>query len=226
MAKKNEFKNQDQELENVNEALSSSAQWIEDHSNLLTWIITAIVVVVLGVMALNNYVIKPKAVEASNENAKAVVYFAAGDFDKALNGDGAECMGFEAIASDYHCFQAGKLAALYAGICYFQQGDYEAATKWIRKFSANDELINPAASMLLGDAYVYMEELDKAAKAFEMAAKSENELIAPMSLKKAGLVYLEKGNKKAAKNAFQTIKKYYPQSQEAQDIEKYIAIAE
>ena len=69
-------------------------------------------------------------------------------------------------------------------------------------------------------------ELGKAAKAFETAAKSENELIAPMSLKKAGLVYLEMDNKKAAKNAFQTIKNHYPQSQEAQDIDKYIAIAE
>lgn len=226
MAKKNEFKKQDEGLENVNEALSSSAQWIEDHSNLLTWIITAIVVVILGVIALNNYVIKPKAIEASNENAKAVVYFAAGDYEKALNGDDAECIGFEAIASEYHFYQAGKLAALYTGICYFQQGDYESAAKWISKFSANDDLIDPAASMLLGDAYVYMEDLSKAAKAFETAAKSTNELIAPISLKKAGLVYLEMGNKKAAQSAFQTIKSLYPQSQEAQDIDKYIALAE
>ena len=46
-----------------------------------------------------------------------------------------------------------------------------------------------------------------------------------MSLKKAGFVYLEQGNKKAAKKAFETIKNDYPTSVEAQDIEKYIAIA-
>ena len=57
------------------------------------------------------------------------------------------------------------------------------------------------------------------------AAKSGNDLIAPMSLKKAGFVYLEQGNKKAAKKAFETIKNDYPTSVEAQDIEKYIAIA-
>ena len=79
---------------------------------------------------------------------------------------------------------------------------------------------------LLGDAYVQMDDYAKAVKAFESAAKSGNDIIAPMSLKKAGLVYLELGNKAAAKKAFETIKSDYPASTEAQDIEKYIAIAE
>ena len=187
---------------------------------------TIIVAVVVGVLALNTYVIKPKAVEVSNENAKAVTYFMQGDWEKALNGDDAECIGFQAIADEYKCYQGGKLAALYAGICYYQLGQYEDAAAYLSKFSANDLNIDPAASQLLGDAYVQMEEYDNAAKAFEAAAKSGNDLIAPMSLKKAGLVYLELGNKAAAKKAFETIKADYPASTEAQDIDKYIAVAE
>ena len=80
--------------------------------------------------------------------------------------------------------------------------------------------------MLLGDAYVQMDELDKAAKAYNHAIASENELIAPLALKKLGIVFLEKGDKKAAKKAFEQIRDYYAQSAEAQDIDKYIAIAE
>jgi tetratricopeptide (TPR) repeat protein len=118
------------------------------------------------------------------------------------------------------------LAALYAGICYYQLGQYEDAAVYLAKFSANDLSVEPAALQLLGDAYVQLEEYGKAAKAFEAAAKSGNDLIAPMSLKKAGFVYLEMGNKVAAKKAFETIKADYPASVEAQDIEKYIAIAE
>ena len=68
------------------------------------------------------------------------------------------------------------------------------------------------------------DELDKAAKAFETAAKSGNELIAPMSLKKLGFVQMELGNKAAANKAFQAIKSDYPASQEAQDIDKYIEL--
>ena len=225
MAKKKVTK-EDQNLENVQEALNTTSAWIEKNQNKLTWAVTIIVAVVVGVLALNTYVIKPKAVEVSNEYAKAVTYFMQGDWEKALNGDDAECIGFQAIADEYKCYQGGMLAALYAGICYYQLGQYEDAAAYLSKFSANDLNIDPAASQLLGDAYVQMEEYDNAAKAFEAAAKSGNDLIAPMSLKKAGLVYLELGNKAAAKKAFETIKADYPASTEAQDIDKYIAVAE
>lgn len=225
MAKKKQTV-EDQNLENVQEALNTTSVWIEKNQNKLTWAVTIIVAIVVGVLALNTYVIKPKAVEVSNENAKAVTYFMQGDWEKALNGDDAECLGFQAIADEYKCYQGGKLAALYAGICYYQMEQYEDAAAYLSKFSANDLTIEPAALQLLGDAYVQMEEYAKAVKAFEAAAKSGNDLIAPMSLKKAGLVYLELNNKAAAKKAFETIKAEYPASTEAQDIEKYTAIAE
>ena len=225
MARKKVTK-EDQNLENVQEALNTTSAWIEKNQNKLTWAVTIIVAVVVGVLALNTYVIKPKAVEVSNENAKAVTYFMQGDWEKALNGDDAECIGFQAIADEYKMYQGGKLAALYAGVCYYQLGQYEDAAAYLSKFSANDLTIEPAALQLLGDAYVQMEEYDKAAKAFEAAAKSGNDLIAPMSLMKAGKVYLELGNNAAAKKAFETVKAQYPTSAEAQDADKYIAIAE
>ncbi len=225
MAKKKQTV-EDQNLENVQEALNTTSAWIEKNQNKLTWAVTIIVAIVVGVLALNTYVIKPKAVEVSNENAKAVTYFMQGDWEKALNGDDAECIGFQSIADEYKCYQGGKLAALYAGICYYQLGQYEDAAAYLSKFSADDLTIEPAALQLLGDAYVQLEEYGKAAKAFEAAAKSGNDIIAPMSLKKAGFVHLELGNKVAAKKAFETIKADYPASTEAQDIEKYIAIAE
>ena len=217
---------EDQNLENVQEALNTTSAWIEKNQNKLTWAVTVVVVLVVGVLALNTYVIKPKAVEVNNENAKAVTYFMQGNWEAALNGDDADCIGFQAIADEYKFYQSGKLAALYAGVCYYQLGQYEDAAAYLSKFSANDLTIEPAALQLLGDAYVQLEEYGKAAKAFEAAAKSGNNLIAPMSLKKAGFVYLEMGNKAAAKKAFETIKADYPASVEAQDVEKYIAIAE
>ena len=223
--KKEEFVKQDEQLQEVNEALTGAGKWIEDNANLLTWIVCGIAVVVMGIIAINQYIIKPKALEASNENAKAVVYFMAGDYDKALKGDEAECIGFEAIADEYHN-QQGELAALYAGICYYEKGEYETAAEYLKKFSADDLNIDPAAKQLLGDAYVELGEYGKAAKAFESAAQSGNDIIAPMSLKKAGIVYLHEGEKAKALKAFKAIKADYPQSTEAQDIDKYIEVAE
>ena len=224
--KKEEFVKEDEQLQEVNEALTGAGKWIEDNANLISWIICGIAVVVCGIIAINNYIIKPHALEASNENAKAVVYFMAGDFDKALNGDDAECIGFEAIADEYKFYQQGKLAALYAGICYFEKGEYEEAAHYLKKFDADDLNIDPAAHQLLGDAYVELGEYGKAVKAFEAAAESDNEMIAPMSLKKAGIVYLHEGQNAKALKAFKAIKENYPTSAEAQDIDKYIAVVE
>lgn len=224
--KKEEFVKQDEQLQEVNEALTGAGKWIEENASLLSWIVAGIAAVVIGVIAINQYIIKPKALEASNENAKAVVYFMNGDFDKALLGDDAECIGFEAIADEYSLYQQGKLAALYAGICYYEKGEFEDAAKYLKKFSADDLTIEPAARQLLGDAYVELGEYGKAAKAFESAARTDNDIIAPMSLKKAGLVYLHEGQNAKAKKCFERIKADFPASQEAQDIDKYIAIAE
>ena len=225
MAKNNQ-KKQDENLENVQEALSASGQWIEKNQNALTWCITVIVVIVCGFIALNTYVWKPKAAEAQDETAKAVVYFSQNQWEQALNGDENDCIGFAEIADKYSHYQAGKLAALYAGICNYKLGNYEDAADYLKEFEADDLNIDPAAHVLLGDAYVQLDELDKAVKAYNHAIESENELIAPLALKKLGIVYLEKGDKKAAKNAFEKISEYYSLSAEAQDIDKYIAAAE
>jgi len=224
--KKEEFAKQDEQLQEVGEALTGAGKWIEDNANMISWVILGIIVVAAAIFAVNQYVVKPKKLEASNENAKAVVYFMAGDFDKALNGDDAECIGFEAIADEYSLYQEGKLAALYAGICHFEKGEYDEAAQLLKKFDADDVNIAPAASQLLGDAYVELGEYGKAAKAFEAAAASGNEMIAPMSLKKAGIVYLHEGKNAQALKAFKAIKANYPASNEAQDIDKYIAVAQ
>ena len=225
MAKKKEqFVKEDEQLQEVNEALTGAGKWIEDHSNMLSWCIAGIALVVLGIMAFKTYVLVPKQLEASNENAKASMYFMRSDYQKALEGD-TEFLGFAATADKYHN-QQGELAALYAGICYYELGQYEDAVKYLKKFSASDINIDPAAHQLLGDAYVELQDYSNAVKAFEKAAASGNKVIAPMSLKKAGVVYLHEGENAKALKAFKTIKEEYPASVEANDIDKYIAIAQ
>ncbi|MBR3647208.1 MAG: tetratricopeptide repeat protein [Paludibacteraceae bacterium] len=223
MAKKNQ-QVQDENLENVQEALSASGKWIEQNQNMLTWCLTGILLVVCAIILLNNYVWKPKAAEAQNETGKAVVYFQQNNWEQALNGDDNDCIGFQAIADEYSHYQAGKLAALYAGICNYKLGDYEEAAKNLKKFSADDLNIDPAAKLLLGDAYVQLDELAKAVAAYEQVADTKNEVIAPIALKKLGFVKMEQGDNKAAKKAFEQIKDNYPMSAEAQDIDKYISL--
>ncbi len=227
MAKKKQdkFEKQDEQLQEVNEALTGAGKWIEEHANALSWCITIIALVAVAIMAYNQFVVTPKKQAANEAIAKTVGYFMVGDYEKALYGDDIQADGFEAIADQYSN-QEGKLAALYAGICHFERAEYEEAVEFLKRFSADDVNFDPAAHQLLGDAYVELQQYDEAAKAFEAAAKSGNKVIAPMSLKKAGIVYLHEGENAKALKAFKTIKEKYPNSNEAKDIDKYIAIAQ
>ena len=210
----------------VQEALSKSGQWIIKNQNVLMWCLCGIIAIILAVMAFNNYYLKPKAAAADDEIAKAVVYFAQDNYEAALNGDGADCIGFEAIADEYGITKSGKLAGLYAGICHYNLGDYESAVKYLKKYKADDLNIAPAAAMKTGDALVEIGDTKQAIHYFEKAANSNNEILAPIALKKAGIAYLSLDDKKAAHKAFVKIQKDFPQSSEAQDIDKYIAISE
>lgn len=234
MAKKKVTK-QDEQLESVNEALSRSERWIEENQKMLTIVVTVVVAIVFAVIAINQWVIKPNAVAASNENAQAEVYFqqaeqatlqgdtakAAELYKKALEGDNGECVGFLEVAENYSNQQA-ELAALYAGICYAELGQLEEAAEYLQKFSANDITVAPAALMRLGDVYVELDNLEEAAKAFENAAKEDNEIIAPMAMMKAARVYLKLEDKASALRVLEALKKQYPGSQDAAEADKYL----
>ena len=228
MAKKKQdkFEKQDEQLQEVNNALTGAGQWIERHSKALSWGVTIIVLVVLGIMVYKQYFVAPKQHAATEANGMNVWAYLANDFEKAVNGDeasGAE--GFAATA-DAYSNQEAKLAALFAGTCYAQMGQYEEAVEYLEKFSSSDLNFQAVAKQLLGDAYVELGEYEDAISAYEAAARTGNEVFAPMSLKKAGITYLKIEDKEGAHDAFSTIKEKYPSSVEAQDIDKYIAIAE
>ena len=217
---------EDQNLEKVQNGLNATGLWIE--KNLVKLVIAIVVVALLGggAVAYKQYVVDPKNSEINEETANLAVLFMQGDYELALNGDSTDVVGFKQLADENAMYKGGKLAALYAGACYYQLEKYAEAVEYLSKFSANDKHVSAAASQLLGDAYVHLEDYANATKAFNKAAKTDHKVIAPMSLKKAGLVYLEMGDKAAAKKAFETIKADYPHSLEARDIEKYIALAE
>ena len=228
MAKKKQdnFEKQEEQLQEVNNALTGAGKWIEDHSKMLSWCVTIIVLIVLGFMAYKQYVVAPKQKAATEQNGMNVWAYLANDFEKAANGD--EAMGTDGFAAtaDAYNNQEAKLAALYAGTCYFQMGQYEEAVVYLEKFESEDLNFQAVGKQLLGDAYVQLGEYESAINAFEKAAKTGNEVFAPMSLKKAGIAYLKLEDKSGAHDAFTAVKDKYPSSVEAQDIDKYIAIAE
>jgi len=211
------------EFATVEQALSTSEAFIEKNQKQILIAVGVVIAMVLLVLAVRNFYIKPRETAAENEMYRAQMFFANGNFERALNGDDFTTIGFRAIATDFRMTRSGNLAAAYAGISYFRLGDFHNAIKFLSRFNGKDSYLTASVIGLIGDSYVELGEVAKAIGYFERAANMKNDVMSPIFLKKAGLAHESLGNLTRAARAFQEIKDSYPNSQEAADIDKYIA---
>ena len=135
--------------------------------------------------------------------------------------------GFLDVIEKYGSTPSGNLAKHYAGICYLRTGDLENAAKYLAKFSQlkgiPGELINAQNYGLQGDIAVEQQDYARAVKFYEKAVKAaDNNLTAPMYLRKAGLAEQAQGNEQKAAAFYEEIMTSYPASMEARDAEKLL----
>ena len=210
----------------VEELVSKSELFIETYSKKIISGIIALIVVVGAIFAYRQLYSLPRQQKASAALFKGEQYFARDSFQLALNGNGADYDGFEAIIKEYGSTDAGNLAKAYAGICYAKLGENEKALNYLKSFSASDNMISPAVTIALGDCYVNMDNTKEGIKCFEKAAKDANNVVlAPIALKKAGIAYESLKQYKEAVKVYTTIKEQYFNSMEAADIDKFITRA-
>ncbi len=156
----------------------------------------------------------------------AEMYFEQDSLSRALNGDG-QYPGFLEIIDQYGLTKSANLATYYAGISYLKLGDFEQAIKYLKDFDGDDKVAGPMATGAIGDAYMEMDNLDKAIGYYiDAADQSDNELTAPLFLMKAGTACEIQGNYRKALELYKRIKKNYPRSFEGTQIDKYISFAE
>ena len=210
------------ELETVGRALSSSEAFIEKYQKQILIGVGVIVLVVLAVMAVNNFYLKPRVVAAENAMYKAQELFAVDSFKVAVDGNGKDVMGFKEIASEYGMTASGNLANAYTGICYYKLGKYQDAVKYLTQDDAGDDYFKTSVIGLTGDCYAELGETGKAQDYYSKAIGQKNEL-SPVYLKKAGILFETKGQAADAEKMYLQIKNDYPKSMEAGDIDKYLA---
>lgn len=206
----------------ADEVLSKSEALILKHKTTIIAIIAAIVIIMVGSMAYNTFIAEPQEKEAAEAMYVAESLFAAQDFEKALNGDGAN-LGFLQIADEYSSTAAGNLAHAYAGMALAQLGRYDEAIDELEAFDGEDQLVAPAALGTLGSCYAQTGDADAAVKHFVMAAEmADNNSISPFYLLQAGNIYEQQGDASKALKMYEQIKNDYSTSSFAADIDKYI----
>ena len=226
MSKKKNVKQTDKNLEGIEQALTRSEQFIEDNQKALTYILGGLIVVLLIIIGGNRYYLKPLNEEAAAEMYYAERFFEMDSFNLALNGYGTY-PGFLNVIDDYGISKSAKISKYYAGVCYHQLGDHEAAVNLLNKFKTDDLLVGAAKYSTLGDAYVEMGDMNKAISAYKSGIeKYENNFSSPIMLKKLGLVYEELAQLDDALEAYKVIESNYPGTAEGKEIKKYIGRVE
>jgi tetratricopeptide (TPR) repeat protein len=213
---------------------SRTEAWVEKNQKYILGIVIAAAVIVLGYLAYNQFIMKPKQEEAMNEMYQATYYYeqalTATDGDSlynwALNGQGNH-YGFIEIADKYSGTDAANLANYYAGVSYLNTNRYSEAINFLDAFKSDDANVAPVAKGAIGDAFVQLGQNDEALKYYEEAAGMvANEFITPRFLLKAGLTAMNLGQASKAAQHFQGIIDNYPKAAEAKQAKAYIGKAE
>lgn len=224
MSKKN--KNQIEGIENVEEVLGRTEQFIENNQKTITYVVGFIIIIVLGYFGYNNYIYKPKVAEASASMFQAERYFEQDSMRLALYGDGNN-YGFLYILDEYSGTPSANLANYYSGIAFLNIGEYDKAIRHLGSFSSDDIILSTIAQGAIGDALVQKGEIEKGAKQYMKAAlNKKDKLNVPVILMKAGIAFEEIGKYDKALIAYKMIQSNYSKSREARMIEKYISKAE
>ena len=208
---------------NVEEAVSRSEAFINKNKKVLVAAVAAVIVLVVAGMLTSTYVIAPREKKAAEALFAGEKYFQNGDYELALDGDQYDYAGFEAVAADYKCTKAANLAQAYAGISLAKLGRYEEAIPMLKAFKGNDVMIAPSVLAALGNCYAQMgQEAQAAATLVKAAKKADNNLLSPAYLIQAGQIYEKLGKKNDALKAYKLIEEKYYGSMQAMDINKYI----
>ena len=106
--------------ENLEETVSKTDQFYNEHKKTIWTAICAVVVVALCVFAYVKLVYQPKCAEAAQQAFPAEQSFSAGEYELALNGDG-NVLGLADVIAEYGS-KAGAAVYMEAGVSALQLG--------------------------------------------------------------------------------------------------------
>ena len=219
----------------LDEGASKTEEWVSRNQVYILGVIGVVAVAVLGYLAYNEFVQKPKEASAANEMFYPQQYFdqaleataATRDslFNLALSGAEGK-YGFLDIIDEYGGTKAARLANYASGMAYLNLQKYEEAIAHLEEYSSDDAIFGALAKGGIGDAFMQLGQPGEALGYYEMAfSEASNGYTVPKFLYKAGITAMELDQNDKALGYFQRVKEEYPSSDEGRNIEAFIAMA-
>ena len=211
----------EENAEAVVNAVSRTDEFFNKNKKLLIGILTAVIVIAAGSYCFYKFYWQSAVEEAKSQMVFAEKNFNAENWDAALNGDG-DNLGFVQIIDQYGS-KGGDAVYFYAGVCELKLKNYEDALGYLNSYKGGDDFLAPRAIACKGDAYVGLQEWNKAADCYEKAAAKKDNVFAAGYLMKAAAVYEKLGENDKALALYKKVKDQYPNSFEGREIDKYIS---
>ena len=207
--------------QNMVEAVSKTEEFFKKYGNMMYGCILGILIIALAILAYNRFILQPKKQQATDQMARAERWFDAGEYELALNGDDND-PGFLDIIDQYGS-KAPASVYMYTGVAKLQNGEYEEALTYLKKYKGKDSIMLARAQACMGDCYVELKDYEAAINCFTQAAKTTDNALAAAYLLKAGIVAEEAGDKAQALSFYKEIKDKWGNAPESMEIDKYIS---
>ena len=211
-------------LENPDALASRAEEFFNSKKNQnLLFVVLGVAILIVGGLTFFRFQQGNKNAEAQREMFQAIYYFEQDSLGRGLNGDGNN-YGFLDIINRYSGTKAANLASFYAGASYLKLGQWENAIRSLEDFSSDDYLLQARAYSLIGDAYMELDDFDKAIGAYNDAAGYKpNKEFTPVYLQKLAIALEESGDVTAAAAAYDRILNDFAKSRMEQEALKHSA---
>lgn len=211
-------------LENPDALASKAEEFFNSKQNqTLLFVVLGVAVLIVGGLTFFRFQQGNKNAEAQREMFQAIYYFEQDSLGRALNGDGNN-YGFLDIISQFSDTKAANLSSFYAGASYLKLGQWENAIRSLEDFGSDDYLLQARAYSLIGDAYMELDDFEKAISAYKDASDYRpNKEFTPIYLQKLAIALEESGDVAAAADAYDKILNDFANSRLQQDALKHSA---
>jgi TolA-binding protein len=180
-------------------------------------------VVVLAVLLyLNNK--KENNATAGKQLAGIMSLYDAGSYLEAIEGkQGTNVVGLKKIVEEYGSTENGQIAKIYLANSYMMLGKTDEAKKYYSEYSGDNPIFK--ASALAGEAgyHEFKKQYQDAADMFVKASRvSEENVLNPEYMLRAGINYLKAGETERAKELLEVVKKDFATAPAAREVDKYL----
>jgi len=199
--------------------------WYDENRRRVSTVAGVVAVIAVALWFYSNNV-RANNDRATTDLAKVYSFYDNGQYQIAINGiPERNINGLQSIVDNYGSTKSGNLAKFYLANAYYNTQNYDKALDYFSDFSGSgNSLVDNSAIAGIGACYEAKGNFKKAAENYEKAAlKNTDDPNAADNLVNAARNFGRSGDKDRAVELLKKVKKDYPTSTAAREVERYIA---